>query len=215
MKRFLPILLGLLLAAPIFAATDTNAPAEDTEVKYTKDIENRTQNILTALALPDTNKVASVHDTIMAHWRALRAWHDENDAKLKKNKDTNEVATINASLKTLHNEFLAKLSKDLTPQQVDTVKDKLTYGVVQVTYNAYLGEYPDLTDVEKKQIMAWLIEARETSMDQGSSNEKHAVFGKYKGRINNYLSKEGYDAKTGKKKTDQSAGLSNTNQPAK
>ncbi|MNR53744.1 hypothetical protein D3C85_1738080 [compost metagenome] len=30
-------------------------------------------------------------------------------------------------------------------------------------------------------------------MDGGSSKEKHAWFGKYKGRINNYLSKEGYD----------------------
>jgi hypothetical protein len=76
----------------------------------------------------------------------------------------------------------------------------MTYGVVQVTFNAYTKMYPDLTDAEKKQIMAWLIEAREISMDQGSSEEKHAVFGKYKGRINNYLSKQGYDAKTGRKK---------------
>ena len=32
-------------------------------------------------------------------------------------------------------------------------------------------------------------------MDRASSKEKHAVFGKYKGRINNYLSKQGYDLK--------------------
>ena len=32
-------------------------------------------------------------------------------------------------------------------------------------------------------------------MDQGSSKAKHAVFGKYKGRINNYLAKQGYDMK--------------------
>jgi hypothetical protein len=42
------------------------------------------------------------------------------------------------------------------------------------------------------------------------------VFGKYKGRINNYLSRQGYDAKTGRKKvapteTPSPAG----NQPAK
>ena len=34
-------------------------------------------------------------------------------------------------------------------------------------------------------------------MDGSTSDEKHAVFGKYKGRINNYLSKAGYDAKKG------------------
>ena len=47
------------------------------------------------------------------------------------------------------------------------------------------------------QIKTWLVEARELAMDGGSSNEKHAVFGKYKGRINNYLSKAGYDLKKG------------------
>jgi hypothetical protein len=41
----------------------------------------------------------------------------------------------------------------------------------------------------------WLVEARELAMDEGSSEKKHAVFGKYKGRINNYLSAEGYDMK--------------------
>jgi hypothetical protein len=32
-------------------------------------------------------------------------------------------------------------------------------------------------------------------MDGGSSEEKHALFGKYKGRINNYLSAQGFDLK--------------------
>jgi len=36
-------------------------------------------------------------------------------------------------------------------------------------------------------------------MDGGSSEEKHAEFGKYKGRINNYLSKAGYDMKQAEK----------------
>ena len=48
---------------------------------------------------------------------------------------------------------------------------------------------------QQRTIRAWLLEAREHAMDAGSSDEKHAMFGKYKGRINNYLSAEGYDAK--------------------
>jgi hypothetical protein len=52
---------------------------------------------------------------------------------------------------------------------------------------------PDLTEEQISQIETWLLEAREIAMDQGSSDAKHAVFGKYKGRINNYLSGEGYD----------------------
>lgn len=54
---------------------------------------------------------------------------------------------------------------------------------------------PSLTDEEKAQILAWLEEARELAVDAESSNKKHGVFGKYKGRINNYLSKRGYDLK--------------------
>jgi vancomycin resistance protein YoaR len=217
MKRFLSILLGVMLVAPLFAATETNsAPTTDaTEASYTKAIEGRTADILKALALTDEKKSAAVHDIVIAQYRALRTWHDENDAKLKSAKEPVQVSKINASLKTLHNQFIAQLAENLTTEQVDIVKDKMTYGVVQVTYKAYLGEYPDLTEAEKKQILAWLIEARETSMDQGSSAEKHAVFGKYKGRINNYLSKEGYDGKTGKKKVEAPAGMTSTNQPAK
>jgi len=71
----------------------------------------------------------------------------------------------------------------------------MTYRVMPITYAAYLDMLPGLTDAQRARIMDWLREARELAMDEGSSNAKHAVFGKYKGRINNYLSAEGYDLK--------------------
>jgi hypothetical protein len=43
--------------------------------------------------------------------------------------------------------------------------------------------------------MDLLKEAREEAMDGGSSQEKDAVFGRYKGKINNYLSKQGHNVK--------------------
>jgi hypothetical protein len=225
MKKSL-LMIGLVIsgiASSSWAAEDkpatvpTNVSPDETESKYTQAIEGRTADILALLDISDPAIKGKVHDTIMAQYRALRAWHDENDAKLKASaRDTNAVAQINASLKTLHNEFLSRLAANLTPEQIDKVKDKMTYGVVQVTFNAYTKMYPDLTDTEKKQIMAWLVEARETSMDQGSSDAKHAVFGKYKGRINNYLSKQGYDAKTGRKKVAPAeTSTAGTNQPSK
>lgn len=213
MKNTILVAVFALFSAAAFAG-ETNATPNQAEAKYTAAIEGRTADILKVLALADTNKAARVHDIIVAQYRALRSWHDENDPKLKAARaDTNAAAQIRASLKTLHDSFIAKLSEDLTPAQVDQVKDKMTYNVVQVTFNAYVKMYPDLTDVEKKQILAWLIEARESAMDQGTSDEKHAVFGKFKGRINNYLSKAGYDTKTGKKKSVQP--VPEANQPAK
>jgi hypothetical protein len=54
---------------------------------------------------------------------------------------------------------------------------------------------PNLTTEQKKQIMTWLVEAREHAMDAETSEKKHGWFGKYKGRINNFLSAAGYDLK--------------------
>ena len=46
---------------------------------------------------------------------------------------------------------------------------------------------------------AWLTEAREHAMDASTSDEKHGWFGKYKGRINNFLAQAGIDMKQAEK----------------
>ena len=189
------IIAALLLLSGGALAANTNSTPAEAEVAYSNKIEARTDEILSGLALTDTNKSAKVHGIIIAQYRALNTWHDANDAKLKSaRKDTNAVAQIHASLRTLHDEFLAKLSEDLTPEQIEQVKDKMTYGKVQFTYKGYLAQYADLSDADKNEILELLKQAREEAMDGGSSAEKTAVFQRYKGRINNYLSKQGIHA---------------------
>lgn len=199
MKQIFSAALAVTVVITTSVIAQTNL-FQNAEVAYTQAINGRADGIVNSLSLTDTNQLAKVHDAIVVQYRNLRDWDAGNDAKLK-SKDTNVVAQVLALRQKLHDEFIAKLSENLTPQQVDEVKDGMTYNVVHVTYNAYCSQYPDLTNAEKAQIMAWLIEARESAMDQGTSNAKHAVFGKFKGRINNYLSKQGYDLKTGKKKS--------------
>jgi Spy/CpxP family protein refolding chaperone len=201
MKPILAVLAVTLLAVPAFAAneksaaTDTNLTPEQIEAKYTQAIEGRTADILKVLELSDTNRSAKVHDIIMAQYRALRAWHDANDSKLKAARaDTNVVAQIRGSLKSLHDEYIAKLSVNLTPEQVEKVKDKMTYGKVQFTYAGYLVAYSNLTEANKQRILELLKEAREPAMDGGSAEEKTAIFQKCKGKINNYLSAQGIHA---------------------
>jgi hypothetical protein len=71
----------------------------------------------------------------------------------------------------------------------------MVYGKVQVTYNAYIGMVPSLNDQQKAMILDLLKQAREEAMDGGSAEEKSAVFKRYKGKINNYLSSQGVDLK--------------------
>jgi hypothetical protein len=202
-------LIALLFCCTI-PAFARNSPAADPEAAYTQAIHERADKIVDTLGLTDAALKPRVRDLIAQQYRDLRAIHDPRDAAIKAAKEKSsgdkkaaEDAIQSArdqadkQLTVLHTNFLAKLSRELTPAQVDQVKDGLTYGVVNVTYNAYMKMYPDLTAEQKGQLKSWLVEAREIAMDQGSSREKHAVFGKYKGRINNYLSKAGYDLKKG------------------
>ena len=189
-KTLLMLAVGLLGFSSI--AAETNSTPEQAEAKYTAAIEGRTADILKILALADAGKSAKVHDVVMAQYRALKAWHEENDPKLKAAKaDTNAVAPIRASLKVQHEKFLSALAENLSPEQIEQVKDKLTYGKVQFTFNGYLSAYPDLAEEQKLKILELLKAAREEAMDGGSAEEKTAVFQKCKGKINNYLSKQG------------------------
>lgn len=187
------ILLVALLAAPLTAA-DKKTSKPDTEAEYAAKLAVRAADILKALELADDAKAKRVHDIVIAQYRVLRDWHDGLDAKLKGAADE-EAKVIRASMKALHDKFIAALSAELTPAQVERVKDRMTYDKVRVTYDGYVEMLPKLTAAQKARILDILKEAREEAMDGGSSDEKTAIFGRYKGRINNFLSAEGYDLK--------------------
>jgi hypothetical protein len=107
----------------------------------------------------------------------------------------------------LHDKFLSHLAANLTPEQVDQVKDKMTYGKVQFTLAGYLAQYPNLSAANQNAILDLLKQAREEAMDGGSAGEKTLIFQRYKGKINNYLSKQGIHPE----KTKSSAAAAVTN----
>ena len=208
--KFPGILLAVAAAATMSASAQDSRNAESAEAAYAKTISERADKIVATLGITNSAREKQVHDVIARQYRDLRDIHAARDAELKaaKTKFADDKAGADAAAKSvqadakakmdkLHGEFLARLSADLSTEQVDQVKDGLTYGRAQVVYNAFLGMFPDLKDDQKAQIKAWLVEAREIAMDGGTSGEKHAVFDKYVGRINNYLSKAGYDLKKG------------------
>ena len=176
---------------------------EESEADYTRAIEQRTRDIMAVLNLQDAGKSNRVHDLIIAQYRGLRAWHDTNDGKLKaltrETKDTKEQNQIQTSLRARHTNFISRLSRELAADQVEAVKDKMTYGTVKVTYDAYCQMIPTLTDFERARILDLLKQGREEAMDGGSSQEKAAIFKKYKGKINNYLAAQGHDVEKHRK----------------
>ncbi|HTY86078.1 MAG TPA: DUF3826 domain-containing protein [Candidatus Acidoferrum sp.] len=170
---------------------------EELEATYITSIENRTAAIVASLDLNNAEKSARVHDIIIAQYRTLRARDEAIDSLLKlQGKEVNyknRAPLMQSESKALHDKFLAKLATELTPEQVEIVKNKMTYNKVQVTYVAYCSIFSDLTEADKTEIMDKLKAAREEAMDGGSAAEKSAIFQKYKDQINDYLNAHGHD----------------------
>ena len=166
--------------------------------KYVQTITGRSMKATDALGITWTPLGQNVLNIICNRYFKLNDIYSERDSVKLKNGRIEELkklaeAQCDSKLYRSHYGFLADLSMYLNPQEIDKVKDVMTFDVVKVTYEAQCDMIPTLKEDEKKQIMAWLIEARELAIDAESSKKKHEVFGKYKGRINNYLTKRGYD----------------------
>ncbi len=195
----------LLFTLFIFSAGSTFS--QEGQDAYIKTITDRSVKIVNSLSIKDTVVYNKVVAQLVAQYSGLNKIQEENKALTATIKQsTTSVDTTatrlknaeekkNADLKVLHQSFISGLQQWLNPEQVDLVKDGMTYRVFPITYAAYQDMIPALTEVQKAKIYEWLKEARELAMDAESSDKKHAVFGKYKGRINNYLSSEGYDLK--------------------
>ena len=199
------VLMSLLLLCGWISAGAVDLNKENRDPKYVESIVNRSQKIVDKLGLTDAKVAEDVCNIIANRYFELNDIYEIRDAKVKTvnesgltgdAKDEALKAAENekdAALYRSHFAFPASLSLFLNEEQIEAVKDGMTYGVVKVTYEATLDMIPSLKEEEKAQIYAWLVEAREFAMDAENSNKKHAAFGKYKGRINNYLAKRGYN----------------------
>lgn len=197
------VFVALFSSVSAFAQNNT---ATD-KAAYLKTITARANKIVAVLDIEKANKKEKVSNIISDQYSNLNNIYADLDAQLKQIKATinakaerdTAIAKVNATVETalakLHKKYVHQLSNHLTATQVDQVKDGMTYGVLPLTYKAYQEQILTLTADQKKQILDWLTEAREKAMDAESSEKKHAWFGKYKGRINNYLSAAGYDLK--------------------
>lgn len=199
-KRQLISIVSLVIV--LFAGQYVNAQTD-----YIKVLQGRSEKIVNTLGISDTAKFVKIRDILVNQYSSLGKIHDAADMKIKEIKSSAETGNAkdsllkivenkrDADLYKLHCSFVADLYGNLDHNQVEAVKNGMTYDVLNVTYKAQTEMIPSLSNEEKQQIYIWLLEAREHAMDAQSSNKKHEWFGKYKGRINNYLSARGYDLK--------------------
>jgi len=198
--RFL-VIIATLVAGINLPAQESTPPFSSTEREqvYAASISKRAAAALEQVGLPDTTKSNKVHGLIVNQYRALRARDEAMDNMFKAlsqdtpGVETNRAAVLAVLSRQLHRQFLDRLGAELTPEQVDLIKDRMTYNKVKVTFDAYCLILPNLTHDQKDRVLTFLREAREEAMDGGSADEKSAIFQKHKDQINAYLSQHGYD----------------------
>jgi len=194
-------LVALLLTTQIASAqlTTTAATPDELEAIYTQAIEGRAQDIIESLELGEVAASPKVRAAIIGFYRALRARDAVADSYLEsQGMDTSfdnpeRIKLIEPVSRQLTSLFQATLTAYLTPEQIEIVKDKMTYNKVNVTYDAYCEIIPNLTDKEKAMIVQKLKVARDEAIDSGSADEKHAIFETFKEQINAQLTANGHD----------------------
>lgn len=185
MKKVLFAAILSLLSLNVSAQVALKTEGQDSA--YVQTIKSRTQKIVDGLGLTDAQKAENVRNIIANRYFLLNDIHSKYDK--------NQQDARDAELYKHHFELASALALYLTEEQIDAVKDGMTFGRLKRDYKAQLEMIPSLTDEEKAQILIWLREAREYAMDAADSKGKHFWFDKYRGRTNNWLSARGYDLK--------------------
>ena len=178
---------AILSLLSITASAQVALKPEGLDPQYVETIKQRAQKIVDGLDLTDAQKAENVRNIIANRYFLLNDIHSKYDK--------NQQDARDAELYKHHFELASALALYLTDEQIDAVKDGMTFGRLKRDYKAQLEMIPSLTDEEKAQILIWLREAREYAMDAADSKGKHFWFDKYRGRTNNWLSARGYDLK--------------------
>lgn len=166
--------------------------------------DKRAAEWVAALALNDPAKEARVKDVIVTHLKAVRDWHNShpystvpdgvNPTTGKKLSTLERQLIADAAIsKSVHDDLMNGLRKDLTNEQVETILDKYTEGKVAFTMRGYKAIVPDLTEEEEAAILGFLKQAREQAIEFKGSKLISGVFEIYKTKSEQYLNSKGRD----------------------
>ena len=206
MKKVLYAALLWLLSLPVHAQLVV-LDDEGRDSAYVESIVKRSQKIVDGLQLTDQKQARAVRNIIANRYFLLNDIHEVCAKRTQYAKDSvqgkghrqriieSAQRRRDAELYKHHFELASNLAVYLTDEQIDAVKDGMTFGRLKRDYQATQDMIPTLSDYEKQQVLIWLKEAREFAIDAADSKGKHYWFDKYRGRTNNWLSSRGYDLK--------------------
>ena len=184
-----------------------DTPAGTIDDATRKKIDQKAAKIVESLKLADAEKAAKVK-AIAGDWLAvMTTWHKEHDAELNRlwgewnkarsvvPKDefpgeviAHQIDAVYASLKPAYEDYIKRLSAELTAEQVDAIKESWSRspGMTR-TYNAYLEIVPDLTAKDKEVIKARMLMAREAAMLTDADKEIVAIYKRHKVKVEQYV----------------------------
>ena len=175
----------------------------DAKIHSDIDLEKRAQSFVDSLKLNDKEKETRVYAVIHAHIRAVRDWHNEHPYTIIPkgiNPRTGELMTdvhrdviaCSAKPKSIHENLMTGLRKDLTEEQVDKVLDLYTIGKYHFTQKGFKAIVPDMSEKEEAFVAQQLRLAREQAVDfKTMKGEISAIFEIYKDNIERYFNDNG------------------------
>jgi hypothetical protein len=173
----------------------------------------RTAALLKELKLTDAAQEAKVRSVLESHFVAMEEWHASHDSALtplwsewaarRSPPEKDEAAAakvgekidaIYASFRPRRDAFLAALGQELSPAQIDTIKNSLTRSPgMDRTANAYIEMIPQFTAADKAFVHERFAMAREQAIDTTTGKEVEAFFKRQKVVVEAYIDEKGYD----------------------
>jgi hypothetical protein len=210
MKRIVVLLAMSAVAFPASGqnAASTHPPpsaaagAADARVKSDADQEKKAAEWVASLNLGDPAKEARLREVIATHLKAVRDWHNEhpftnvpagiNPYTGKRLSDLDRQMIADSAIpRSVHENLMTGLRKDLSEEQVEAILDKYTVRKVPFTMTGYHAIVPDLTKEEEAAILGFLKQAREEAVDYKNMNQISAIFEIYKTKSELYLNARG------------------------
>jgi hypothetical protein len=143
-------------------------------------LETRVTGMIDDLNLNDATKEKRLHAVLTTDLKAVRDSHNAGFAPAK----------------NVREDLNAGLAANLTPEQIDAVKEELTHGQAKRTFDTYHQIIPELTAEDDKFILAKLNAAREEALDVKNADELGPIFEPYKTEIEKYITAHHRDWKT-------------------